>query len=328
MGYQIGERFDLSPAGPKNRIVYQFMSKNRRLLQKGYVRNVALSGFKAKLSLDAAGSIHNNSISYQLKLQNVGFKFATKWDRTSFFVGYSNIKFGHNPKIDPVTSFTANSLKLDIGFTQDLGVHFKTAISQKYDFEAAIYTGGILSSPLVTYAPYTDGENENNNFKFIKPAYKGSWLGTFRVGSPAFKSFEYGAIALLGKNGEGMNERHIARIGFDAVKKIQEKVKFDSQLHGGISTYSLRNNTFDVALQSNVEFYFKGMFIISTSNAILLAITDDENYNGTKGTAVNSLSYVISPHTRIRLNQFYNYGSLRDNKGGVSIQLTTGIGKR
>lgn len=328
VGYQSGAGFDLSNTGPNNRLVYQYMSKNQRLMQKGYVRNVALSSFKVKLSLDMTGNLQDLSPSYQLKLQNVGMKFATKWDRTSFYVGYANIKLGHNPKIDPVTSFVSNSLKLDIGFTQDLGVSFKTPISQKFDLEAAIYTGGILSSPLVTYSLNPSGEQENNSIEFINPKYTGSWLGTLRIGSPAFKSFEYGAIAMAGKHGEGMNERHITRIGFDAVKKVKERFKFESQVHGGMSSYNLRSNTFDVAVQSNLEFYIKGLFIISTSNAILFAFTDEEAYNGNKGTAVNSLSYVISPHTRVRLNQFYNYGNLRDNKGGISAQLVTGIGKR
>ncbi|GAA4106445.1 hypothetical protein GCM10022393_00850 [Aquimarina addita] len=325
------EQFDLSTSGPKNRLVYQYLAKNQRLLQKGYVRSVALSSFRSRFSLDFIGSLNDDSFfTYQLKLQNLGLSFATKWDRTSFFVGYSNIKLGHNPKIDPVTDFTANVLNLDLGFTQDLGVSFKTAISQKYDFEAALYTGGLLAGPLISYAPDLNAEQRmgRDTFEFIDPQYTMSWLGTSRIGSPLFKSFEYGLIAMAGKVGEGIEERYLTRIGADVVKKIKEKFKFESQVYGGISSYKIRNDSFDIALQNNIEFYIKSTFILSTSNAVLFGMPDNEDRTVTKGNLVNSFSYVVSPHTRVRLNHFYNYGNLINENWGITFQLVTGIGKR
>ena len=333
LGYLDGntESFDLSSSGPKNRLVYQYFAKNQRLLQKGYIRNVALTSFKSQVSLDFVGSLEDKtSLNYQLKLQNVGLSFGTKWDRTSFFIGYSNIKFGHNPKIDPVTSFIANSLSLDLGFTQDLGISFKTAISNTLDFEGAIYTGGLLSAPLVTYAPYLTDEQKANRdaVEFIDPNFNGSWLGTGRIGSPLFKSFEYGIITMVGKTGEGIDERYITRLGADVVKKIGEKFKFETQVHGGPNFYQERNNSTDLALQNNLEFYIKSVFIINTSNAVIFNLPNNANETNTKGNLVNSISYVVSPHTRVRLNHFYNYGNMYDNNWGLTFQLVTGIGKR
>ena len=332
-GYLDGDtsNFDLSTSGPKNRLVYQYFTKNQRLQQKGYIRNVALTSFKSQISLDFLGSLNDKtSLNYQLKLQNVGLSFGTKWDRTSFFVGYSNIKFGHNPKIDPVTSFIANSLSLDLGFTQDLGATFKTAISEKLDFEAGFYTGGLFRDPLVSYAPnLTDAQKTNRSaVEFINPNFNGSWLGTARIGSPLFKSFEYGLIAMTGKTGEGINERYLTRIGADVVKKLGEKLKFESQLHGGPNFYQNRDNSIDLALQNNIELYIKGVFVINTSNAILLNLPNNSSDRETKGNLVNSLSYVVSPHTRLRLNHFYNYGNLINKNWGLTFQLVTGIGKR
>lgn len=334
LGYLVDdddERFDLSTSGPKNRLAYQYFAKNQRLLQKGYTRSVALKSFKSRISLDLLGSLEETqTFYYQLKLQNLGFSFDTKWDRTSFFVGYSNIKLGHNPKIDPVTAFTANSLNLDIGFTQDLGVSFKTSISQKYDFEGAIYTGGLLRDPLVTYSPNLSEEQkmDRDTFEFVDPKYNGSWLGTARIGSPLFKSFEYGIIAMVGKIGENANEHYLTRIGADAVKKIGEKFKFEAQVHGGPNFYNEGDNNIDLALQNNVEFYIGGIFVINVSNAVLFTIPNNEGETRTNGNLVNGLSYVISPHTRVRLNHFYNYGNLNNDNWGVTFQLVTGIGKR
>lgn len=324
-------RFDLSTSGPKNRLVYQYYAKNQRLLQKGYIRSVALKSFKSRISLDFLGSLNeSSSFSYQLKLQNIGWSFGTKWDRTSFFVGYSNIKLGHNPKIDPVTSFIANSLSLDLGFTQDLGVSFKTAISEKYDFEAAIYTGGLLRGALVTYSPnLTEAEKmTTDTFEFLNSDYNASCLITARIGSPLFKSFEYGIIAMTGKVGQGIDERYFTRLGVDMVKKIGEKVKFEAQVHGGPNSYMERENSIDLAFQNNFEFYLNGMFIFNTSNAVLFNFPDNDNGTGTKGNLVNSLSYVVSPHTRIRLNHFYNYGNINNANSGLTFQLVMGIGKR
>ena len=334
MGYMFEDdesTFDLATTGPKNRLVYQYLAKNQRLLQKGYVRSVALKSFRSRISLDMVGSLHDNSsINYQLKLQNVGLSFGTKWDRTSFFVGYGNIKLGHNPKIDPVTAFIANSLSLDLGFTQDLGVSFKTALSEKYDVEASLYTGGLLRGALLTYSPnLTEAEQMGvDTFEFLDNDYKPSALVTARIGSPLFKSFEYGIIGMAGKVATTTEEKYLARLGMDVVKKIGEKFKVEAQVHGGPTKYVDALDSVDLALQHNIEYYLKGMFIFNTSNAILFSYPENGGDTASKGRLVNSISYVISPHTRVRLNHFYNYGNAINKNSGITFQLVTGIGRR
>ncbi len=325
------ERVDLSTSGPKNRLVYQYSSKNQRLLQKGFVRKIALNSFKSKVSLDFVGSLQDeSSFRYELKLQNLGASFATKWDRTSFFVGYSNIRLGHNPKIDPVTNFVANSLSLDLGFTQDLGISFKTAISEKYDFEGSIYSGGVFKDPLLSYTPglTVAQKMDENIMEPIDISYNGSWLGIARIGTPLFKPLEYGVFAMTGKVGAGTEERFLTRIGADIVKKVKERLKFESQVSGGLNSYRVKDNSIDIALQNSIEYYIKSMFLISTSNAVLFSMPDGDGTRGTKGSLINSFSYVVSPHTRIRLNHFYNYGNLKNENWGLTLQLVTGIGKR
>lgn len=325
------DRIDLSTSGPKNRLVYQYLAKNQRLLQKGYVEKIALSSFSARFSLDFVGSLQDkSSFSYQLKLQNLGASFATKWDRTSFFVGYSNIRLGHNPKIDPVTNFTANSLSLDLGYTQDFGISFKTALSEKYDFEVSIYSGGVFRNPLLSYTPglSDDQKMDKNTIELNDISYNGSWIGTARIGTPLFRSLEYGVFAMAGEVGEVGEERFLTRIGVDVIKKVKELFKFESQVSGGLSYYEKRDNSTDIALQNSIEYYIKSIYIISTSNAVLFTIPQRDGTTSTKGALVNSFSYVLSPHTRIRLNHFYNYSNLRNENWGVTLQIVTGIGKR
>lgn len=333
--------FDVPPAGPRNRIAYQFLSKNQRLLQKGYVRHTNLNQFRFRISFDFNGTLRDDDDRinlYQLRLQNVGASFRTKWDRTRFFVGYSNIKFGNNPKIDPVTDFTANSTSRDIGFSQDFGVTYRTPLSAKLDFEVGLYTGGVFSRPLLTYQAnqlVEDGDKltEEDKWTWMDIRYDNNWLTTFRVGTPLFRSFEYGVIALAGRVQNGSTNTTLGRVGFDMVKKFGERLKLSNQVTSGYSNPDSGPSTFDLTLQNQVEGYLRGLFILNASHAMVLRSPLEEEDGSREddrvgGQITASISYVVSPHTRIRLNHFYNYRNSRPNDLGFTCQLVTGIGRR
>lgn len=329
--------FNLPRSGPANRLVYQFLSKNQRVLQKGYVRVFALNGFRARFSLDFRGSLldEEKSNTYALRLQNFGASFKTRWDRTSVFVGYGNVKFGHNPKIDPVTNFTANSTKMDLGFSQDLGITFRTPLSPNMDLEVATYSGGVFNKPLLTYerdhAMAGEEMTVSTGWEAMDLTYDNNWLITGRVGTPQFKHFEYGAMVMAGRvlQGDG-SSKSLRRIGADAIVKFQELLKASGQVAvGDTEQHSEGTRSTDLNIGTNIEYYLKGMFIFNTSNAIMFVNErDNELDNHSSGQLVNSATYVVSPHTRVRLNHFVNYYSDGDDNWGLTMQLVTGFGKR
>ena len=332
---------DIPSTGPANRLVYQFLKKNQRLMQKGYIRHTAFNNFRFRISADFRGSLRDieKSNRFQLRMQNIGTTIRTKWDRTSIFIGYGNVRFGNNPKIDPVTDFTANTTSSDLGFNQDLGVSFRTAISPKYDFMASVYTGGIFSQPIISKEinHMMKGENmvTEHEWRFMDLDYDGNWLVTTRVGTPLFRANEYGLIAMAGRvierGGDGITSRSLGRIGADMVIKFGEHLKIDNQITAGFTNRESENNTnsTDYGLQTNLEYYVRGMFIFNVSNATVITNYDDSALGtATFGRWINSMSYVVSPHTRIRLHHFLNYRMDQANDWGITAQLVTGFGKR
>ncbi|WP_452596991.1 hypothetical protein [Pontimicrobium sp. MEBiC01747] len=319
---------DFSNVGPSNNITYQFLSKNQKQLQKGYVKNIAVNSFKARVSLQFNGGLSEDNIRddiFSFKPQNIGVSFSTKWDRTSFFVGYGRVKFGHNPKIDPVSDFTANVTRNDIGFNQDLGVFFKSPISANLDGEIGVSIGGTVSKSLLTYNS-TIGE-----FDYIHLDYNGTWLITGRIGSPMFKPFEYGIVGMSGRLDNGNNvTRQINRVGVDILKKIGESWKIGALAVTGNTLYSdNRSDEWNYNLQGNIEYYLKGNYIFNVSNGVLINnYKDDAIETGINGQLINSFSYVASPHTRFRLNHFVNYSKTSTADWGVTFQLITGFGQR
>ncbi|WP_459211908.1 hypothetical protein [Aquimarina rhabdastrellae] len=320
--------FDLSNVGPSNNITYRFLSKNQRQLQKGYTTFMAINNFAARVSLQFNGGFSDKNTRadvYSLRLQNLGLNFKTKWDRTKLFVGYNSVRFGLNPKIDPVSNFTANVTKQDIGFNQDAGVFFRSPISKNFDAEIGATIGGTISKPLAWFS-----NDLGDEWNVIEPEYRGTWLVTGRIGTPNFKSFEYGLIAMSGRLEDTENDtRQINRIGFDLMKKISESWKIGGQAAIGNTVVDHRSDETNYNFQGNIEYYFKGRFIFNISNGVLIANPKDSGLANTlNGQWINSFSYVLSPHTRLRLNHFVNYQKDANADWGVTFQLITGFGKR
>ncbi len=333
-----GSRWDVANRSPNNQIAFQLFSKNKKVLQKGYVKNFALVSYKVRFSVPFQKTVNTLGVkeaNFKIQALDTWVKFNTKWDRTSFWIGNKSIPYGHNPKLDPVSSFMTNIIKMDIGFAQDIGIFFKTPLSSKLDLEWALTSGGALNQPLMVCDNLLANPNDPDakpQFTFADYKYENTWLMTSRIGTPTYKRNEVGLIVLAGKIRSTFipdDLNNVIRFGGDWVFKYHEKFKLSSQLTLG-NTYSYKADVFtSVNGQATADIFLKYRFFVSTSFAInhhqsRLSHSYRSNY-----TNANSLTYTFSPHTRIRLNHYYSY--IKDNderQWGVLLQFVTGFGKR
>ena len=147
-----GGRWDLTNRGPKNQLAFQLFTINQKRLQKGYVKTLSLSSSKLRFSIPFDKTVNQQGqreANFKFQLLDTWLKFDTKWDRTNLWIGNKSIPYGHNPKLDPVSSFMTNLIKMDIGFVQDLGFFLKTPVSNQLDMELAITSGGMLNKPIL-----------------------------------------------------------------------------------------------------------------------------------------------------------------------------------
>ena len=333
-----GQRFDFANRSPNNQIAFQLFSKRKKVLQRGYIKNVDLVSYKIRLSVPFEKNVNNlgfKEANFKIKLLDTWLKFDTKWDRTSFWIGNKSIPYGHNPKLDPVSSFMTNLIKMDIGFVQDLGLFFKTPVSRKLDLELSLTSGGMLNKPIMicdNLLKTPSNPDARPTFSFASYDYENTWLMTSRLGTPTYKKNEIGLILLAGKIRSTIvanDLNNMVRIGTDWIYKYYEKFKLGSQVSFG-NTYSYKEGSFySFNGQFSADIFLKYRFFISTSFAVNHHQSHETNLLRANYTNANSLTYSFSPHTRLRLNHYYSY--IRDNnekQWGVLLQFVTGFGKR
>ena len=147
-----GGRWDVANRSPNNQLAFQYFAKNKRNLQKGYVKYISLASSKLRFSIPFSKTVNSLGVresNFKIKMLDTWLKFNTKYDRTSIWIGNKSIPYGHNPKLDPVSSFMTNLIQMDIGFGQDVGIFFKTPIAKQIDLELSITSGGLLNEPLM-----------------------------------------------------------------------------------------------------------------------------------------------------------------------------------
>jgi hypothetical protein len=333
-----GQRWDLTSRGPNNQLAFQLFSKNKRNLQKGYVRSFSPVSYKLRFSLGFdkwVNGVGQKEADLRLTFFDTWVKFNTKWDRTSFTIGNKSIPYGHNPKLDPVSSFMTNMIKSDLGFAQDLGFFLKTPVADFLDWELSITSGGVLNKSLLI----CDNLIDDNAQQDLKPTvtfsnfdYNNTWLVTSRIGQPNYKKNEFGLIAIVGYIPSTLMANdfdRIYRIGGDFVHKHNEVFKVGNLVAIGQSQSNAEGKFFSYNLQNNADFFLKGKFIFSVShalNGLKNFNTGDYHFNH---TFANSFTYVFSPHTRFRFNQYYTYIKEADEtQWGLLFQFVTGIGQR
>ena len=325
--------FSLPTRGPDNQVAFQVSSRNKRRIIQGYTPLVSLAGWKARVSMryrerfsDASGQ----SGFAQLVLRDMWMKFATRWDRTSFTIGYKSIPFGHNPKLDPVSSFMSNIVVTNLGISQDLGVFFRTAASSKLDLELSLTSGGLLNHALMQYGNFRAGPNPELSLIDLK--YSGTWLVTGRLGQQPFRKNELGLIAVAGYIPCFFIENDFQKtihVGGDWILKHRERLKMTNQLVFGVNNTTTEGSFANLSAQNNIDIFLFGKFILGFFQSLNINRAFDFSQLFFKYLTANSFAWVISPHTRLRLNHYFtlrNYGG--EASSGFMLQFVTGIGKR
>ena len=358
-----GVQFGLPGRGAGNQLAFQVFSKSRDLLQKGYVPLISINSWKVKVAVGYGESSStfttlpgevgpgpgpgprpgpgnapqeitttNNLIS--LNLTEAWVKFNTKWDRTTLTAGYRAIPFGHNPNLDPNSSFMTNIASSDLGMNRDLGIFIKTPISPGLDLEAGLGSGGYFNAPLFQtgdIANQVEG-NETTASSVLGSAYNGTWLMTGRLGQPSYLTSEVGGIFAVGSvnNHFGSDDKmFVVRVGGDWVYKIQDRFRITNQVIVGHTSTESEGNFVDFSLQNNVDVFLMRKVYLSLSNTLNLqkGVGDAPNY--ITSTLAGSATYAFTPHTRIRLNNYVSPIQYDGNSAwGVSAQLIVGLGKR
>ncbi|MFT4602210.1 MAG: hypothetical protein ACI857_002396 [Arenicella sp.] len=332
-----GARWDVTNRGPQNQLAFQLLSKNRKTLQKGYIRTLRPSAYSLRFSVvfdKTINALGQREADFKLKLLNTWVKFDTKWDRTSFWFGNRSIPFGHNPKLDPVSSFMTNLIKMDIGFVQDLGFFMKTPLNSKFDLELSVTSGGLLNKPLLICDNLINDSLQSiqPKFKLVNYQYENTWLITSRIGNQSFKKNEFGFIGVSGRifNTLVPDDRvYINRIGADWVFKYHEKIRFGNQATIGTSHSETEGAFATMNYQGNADYYLLNKLILSTSFACNYHDSFNSQLYHFNFTNANSITYAFSPHTRFRINHFYTkIREMNEVQWGILFQFTTGFGKR
>lgn len=315
---------------PSNQIAFQYLKKNQKLMQKGYVRLIAPASYSIKVSLPFYSGDGLNEV--KLKLLDASLKFNTKWDRTNFWVGYKSLPYGHNPQIDPVSNFSPNPASKDIGFGQDLGLFFKTPLSQSLDLEFSLSSGGLLNNALLTYKNQSAGLETGSSQKLSGThlSYQNTWLSVARIGNQSFKRDEIGLIFLAGRlksdDYQGDFENQL-RIGAEWIHKTGEKLKISQQLTTGFINPEMAEEHYAVSYQGQLEFTIIKRLVFSTAKVYSNKIYAENPLSNKIGT-YNSLGYRVTPHTRVRINNYFSSSNTNKADWGLFLQLVTGFGKR
>jgi len=127
----------------------------------------------------------------------------------------------------------------------------------------------------------------------------------------------------------------IQRLGGEWVFKVNERIKMVNQAVFGLTNTSNYGDFFSTNIMNNFDFYTGKNWMFSFSHSLNLMDgngTDDRLFNE---SLAGSITYVFSPHTRLRMNGFFTniddqlHGMAMDERqAGVFLQFVTGLGKR
>lgn len=319
-----------SQTNPYSNLNFTLRSKNQRLLQKGYVRFLHLSGFKASWAL-VYKNLNPNEKSRQLDLhiRDIWLKFGTKWDRTSVTIGHFALPYGHAPKMDLDNSFVRTLAAQDFGFNRDLGILFKTPLSSKLDLEAAFTMGGCMPTTGLSWQNLPKDTIYGSGLQVASWDDFGTWLGTFRVGNTTFNQHEFGVFGSIGRLENRTIEgtrKQVFRLGGDWTAKHKEQFRMTNQLIAGWDVWST-GNTMLLFQKTELDYFFLRKFIVSLAHNFQMEWK--ENTQHFNGTVVISSGYALNPHTRLKMNVYSQYSTLSEGLNpGVFFQLVTGFGRR
>ena len=319
-----GDGWGWSDRGARTQMNFEWLIKDESHMQRGYTPLVSPStwNFKFSLELDPDETDADDG-RLRLRLLDTWIKLNTKWDRTHLWVGHRSYPYGHNPRLDPEFSFLPNQSGVDLGFGKDTGVFVKTPISEQLDLELSATAGGYLSGD-----PFNIKYTSDGDFDFEEDLdYDGSWLLTNRIGSPTFKTNEFGIFALGGKL-HNHSESLITtwRLGGDWVYKYRETWKAVNQISIG-ENERRADNWAVYNLLNSTEWFLNQKFRFGITHTLRYEDMNSDGDYPAIGTFLASLSYAINRDMRLRLNPFAEYLDSNESRDtGVLLQFCVGCG--
>ena len=155
---------------------------------------------------------------FDLHFQDAWMLFGTGGTRSQLRVGHFNIPYGMNPVMEPRGIFRMPLEAIDLGFKKDWGFAWQREIGEKHDVEIGAFMG--------------DGGDLHWR--------RGSFLVATRLGTPAYRNFEYGMSFLVGDlpptmGNVRMNDMLMRRVraGLDAVYMWGNYTTFKGEFMAG-----------------------------------------------------------------------------------------------
>lgn len=332
-----GTRWDCADLGPRSQVSLQHFTKRQKNLQQGYIPLITLTSTRIRVaaSYDRRLSFFGDRrADARLQLVDAYLHFNTKWDRTTLRVGYAPLLYGHHPTIDPLSTFMANLMSTDLGMTRDAGVFLKMPLSKSLDFDIAVTSGGWLNQPLVLCDELSTPEQQVNGgpeWNFADFDYAGTYLVSGRIGSPSFKKMELAFVYAAGRvparvGNLGMS--NILRGGGEFIYKYKSRLKWNSQITYGTSRHLVGRDYQSFNMKHQMEWFLWRRIALNTGYSLNYHTSFDDRDERVEEILTNSITYTLTPHTRIRLNQYVAFETISGERYGFFLQLVTGIGKR
>lgn len=321
------DAFGFADRGPRTQLNVEWLSKDPERIQRGYTRLASRSQWNLKLGLelDPAESAGEEP-TLNLRLFDAWVQLATRWDRTSFWLGHRSLPYGFNPRLDPGLSPLPSQASLDLGFSRDLGVFFRTPLSPRFDLDLAATAGGCLDRPLAA-ASDDDGSLRLED----RVAYRDSWLVTARLGRSRFEAREWGFFAAIGDVHRPTGPlTETLRLGFDWVSKHREDWTIVHQLSTGEDRGDGRGERLVGNLLNSFEVYLRPRWRAGATHTYRYEDFDPAfGPREERGTIFATVSYALDRDTRLRLNPYAEYhDSTGERDAGLLVQLCTGCGWR
>lgn len=319
--------FGLADRGSRTQLTFEWLGKDRERLQRGYTRFLSRDQWNVKvgLELDPAERAGEDP-ALNLRLYDAWLKIATRWDRTSLWLGHRSIPYGFNPRLDPEFSPMPSQAPLDLGFGRDLGVFFRTPVSPGLDLDLSLTAGGFLAQPLLV-ASDEDGSLDVDG----RIDYRGSWLATARLCRPRFRAHEYGLFAVAGKTHRTSGPlTDVSRLGAEWVIKHREDWKMVHQVSAGENGGDGRGSRFVGNLLNSFEVFLTPRWRFGVTHAYRYEdFAERFGPREERGTVFTTISYAWTRDTRLRLNPFAEYHDATGQRdSGVILQLCSGCGWR
>ncbi len=308
-----GDHWGLADRGSRTDLSFEVFAKDATRLLLDYTKLLRAESYNAKLALEFDPEEDDaNDIEPRLRLYDTWMKLDTRWDRTSVTVGHKTIPYGHNPRLDPGSSFLTTGANVDLTFGRDTGAFFQTPASGELDWELSL-TGG-------------KGDTWD---------YHGGWLVTSRLGRPTYARDELGLSLVAGEiqrtSGTRTTNRtltEVVRGAVDWVHKRGEWGSFANQVAFGRNREGDTQERLVVQLVNTIEAFPMSRFSVGMTHALTYEkLQEDPNESRTRGVFLWTFSYELTRDVRIRVNPFAEYNDTGSNPAeGVLFQVCWGCG--